>query len=82
MAPLYTGEAFSSSFFHRALRPLCAAADASARATVVKKQRSCSRKIAAGAAGIFTDHLADGIFGGGIPGIFDNRSRKLRSSRE
>jgi len=28
-------------------------------------------------AGIFTDHLADGIFGSSIPGIFDNNARKL-----
>lgn len=40
----------------------------------VKRERSGSRKIVAGPAGIFTDHLADGIFGEGIPGIFDNRS--------
>lgn len=39
-----------------------------------KEERKKATRIAAG---IFTDHLADGIFDTGIPSIFDNGSRKL-----
>lgn len=34
------------------------------------------------AAGIFTDHLADGIFDSGISSIFDNGSLQALQSRE
>lgn len=40
-----------------------------------KKKRKKERKRPE--SGIFTDHLADGIFDTGIPSIFDNGSRKL-----
>lgn len=35
-----------------------------------------------GPAGIFTDHLADGIFGSSIPSIFDNNGRKLGKEKK
>jgi len=44
---------------------------------VQKKEKVCTHVKSDRPAGIFTDHLADGIFGSSIPGIFDNNARKL-----